>query len=109
MARKEPGLPESVRVGVAVYEIAVMDPVRAERERIKSWQDTDARRIEIDMRKPLGVAAKTLLHEIIHAIRAEWDTRQDDGEERQVTDMENGLAAVLVDNPFVVDWIRDNL
>lgn len=109
MPRKESTLPESVRVGAAVYEIAVMDPVRAEREKIMGSQDPLTRRIEIDMRKPTALAAKTLLHEIIHAIRYEFDFKTEDGEERQVTAMENGLAAVMVDNPEVISWIMERL
>ena len=53
--------------------------------------------------------ANTLLHEILHAIVYQWNIELGDKEEPVVNGLTNGLTTVLVDNPKLVDYLKEKL
>ena len=53
--------------------------------------------------------AETLLHEVIHAIRAVTGIYPKDSEERIVSQMSIGMASVIRDNPDLIEWLQENL
>ena len=53
--------------------------------------------------------AETLLHEIIHAIRAVTGIHPKDSEERMVSQMSIGMAMVIRDNPDLIVWLQEKL
>ena len=53
--------------------------------------------------------ANTLLHEILHAIVYQWNIELGDKEEPVVNGLTNGLTTVLVDNPKLVDYLKEKI
>tara|TARA_Y100001963_G_scaffold45434_1_gene64064 strand:- start:4840 stop:5208 length:369 start_codon:yes stop_codon:yes gene_type:complete len=55
--------------------------------------------------------ANTLLHEILHAIVYQYGLAEDikDKEEKIVNTLTNGLSAVLIDNPWLLDYLKDKV
>ena len=54
--------------------------------------------------------ANTLIHEILHAIVYQWNMELDEKtEEHVVNGLTNGLTTVLVDNPKLIDYLKDKI
>jgi len=54
--------------------------------------------------------ANTLIHEILHAIIYQWNMDLDEKiEEHVVNGLTNGLTTVLVDNPKLIDYLKDKI
>ena len=54
--------------------------------------------------------ANTLIHEILHAIVYQWNMDLDEKiEEHVVNGLTNGLTTVLVDNPKLIDYLKDKI
>ena len=98
--------PKQVKVGSVFYKI----------ERVSRHDfDSDRHSGRINYRnQTISLASDTvpqkfitdLLHEIMHAIYAEWVVNSEDPEERIVTQFTYGIAAVLVDNPRLFSYIE---
>jgi len=58
---------------------------------------------------PARKMAQTALHEILHGIYWLWNVQDDDKEERIVTQLSQGLSAVLRDNPAFAKWLVETL
>lgn len=67
--------------------------------------------IEVDESQSKEAMVDTVLHEILHAVVAEYGIKFKNlrEEERVVHTMANGLTDVYKDNPALVDWIRARL
>ena len=54
--------------------------------------------------------ANTLIHEILHAIVYQWNMELDEkAEEHIVNGITNGLTTVLVDNPKLIDYLKEKI
>ena len=54
--------------------------------------------------------ANTLIHEIMHAIIYQWNMELEEKvEELVVNGLANGLTTVLVDNPKLIDYLKDKI
>ena len=54
--------------------------------------------------------ANTLLHEILHAIVYQWNLELEEKEEEKlVNSLTNGLTTVFVDNPKLMDYLKDKI
>ena len=54
--------------------------------------------------------ANTLIHEILHAIVYQWNMELDEKtEEHVVNGITNGLTTVLVDNPKLIDYLKEKI
>ena len=54
--------------------------------------------------------ANTLIHEILHAIVYQWNMELDEKtEEHIVNGITNGLTTVLVDNPKLIDYLKEKI
>ena len=54
--------------------------------------------------------ANTILHEILHAIIYQWHIELDEKtEESVVNGLTNGLTSVFVDNPNLMDYLKDKI
>ena len=54
--------------------------------------------------------ANTLIHEILHAIVYQWNMELDEKtEEHVVNGITNGLTTVLVDNPKLIDNLKEKI
>ncbi|HEY1772410.1 MAG TPA: hypothetical protein VGH91_04380 [Gammaproteobacteria bacterium] len=62
--------------------------------------------IRIDDPQPPGVVVDTVLHELLHAIWADFKLPDRPTEERAVTALAQGLMAVFRDNPGLATYIE---
>ena len=54
--------------------------------------------------------ANTLIHEILHAIVYQWKMELDEKTEEQIVNgITNGLTTVLVDNPKLIDYLKEKI
>ena len=54
--------------------------------------------------------ANTIMHEILHAIIYQWNIELGDKEEEHlVSALSNGLTTVLVDNPKLMDYLKEKI
>jgi|TARA_B100000900_G_C20255991_1_gene583970 hypothetical protein len=54
--------------------------------------------------------ANTILHELIHAIVYQWNIELEDKvEETIATSLSNGLITIFVDNPKLLDYLKDKI
>jgi len=54
--------------------------------------------------------ANTLIHECLHAIIYQWNMELDDKiEELVVNGLANGLTTILVDNPKLIDYLKEKI
>jgi len=54
--------------------------------------------------------ANTLLHEIMHGIIYQWNMELEEKvEELVVNGLANGLTTVLVDNPKLIDYLKEKI
>ena len=54
--------------------------------------------------------ANTLIHEILHAVVYQWNMELDEkAEEHIVNGITNGLTTVLVDNPKLIDYLKEKI
>ena len=54
--------------------------------------------------------ANTLLHEILHAIVYQWNIELEEKEEEKlVNSLTNGLTTVFVDNPKLMDYLKEKI
>ena len=100
-------LPKRLKVAAIDFEILTWDQSHA--DDLKMWGKTtfSEQRIQIDTHMGGRRSACTLLHEIIHCVFRQWEiAAKEDSEERIVSTLENGLAAVWRDNPEVFAWIH---
>ena len=57
-----------------------------------------------------GSPANTLLHEILHEIVYQWNIELEEKEEEKlVNGLTNGLTTVFVDNPKLMDYLKDKI
>lgn len=52
-------------------------------------------------------SAETFLHEMFHAIFAEWTIEEGDKEERIVTTLGSAMCCAMRDNPEAFEWLKD--
>ena len=54
--------------------------------------------------------AKTLIHECLHAIVYQWNIELEEKEEEKlVNGLTNGLTTVFVDNPILMDYLKEKI
>jgi hypothetical protein len=109
MAKTTSDLPTKVKVGFADYAIRPFEHLEGQ-SRERYGECSHARSlINIDVNHGTRKQAKTLLHEIMHAVAAIWDYSDHDKEEDAVQLFSLGIATVWRDNPEVFAWIGHHL
>ncbi len=100
--------PRSLRIGGSVYRVATRKS-RAPRD-VYGEIDCVRRRIALAPRLSPAVAARTLVHEALHAAFEESGLSADpvlaDLEERVCAALEAPVCSLLADNPALIDFIR---
>ena len=103
-------IPEKIKIGYKEY-------------RLEKWKQTVASANEAQGQffakegiigytaEETGVShANTLIHEILHAIVYQWNMDLDEKiEEHVVNGLTNGLTTVLVDNPKLIDYLKEKI
>jgi hypothetical protein len=96
----------TLKFGAHDVEIEEMD--HAESDEREAFGQFNGKRFRIRVQVvgiPRRKVAQTTLHEVMHAVYWFWDLHADDAEERVVTKMAHGLAAVFRDNPVFSQWL----
>lgn len=110
-ARKEPPLPDKVKVGPLTYDVSddSLNHVLAEHDsqsRLDGRCHHAKQQIVLDPSLAAGQRRATLLHEVTHAALSVSGIRlEDDEEERIVRALEMPLLGVLRDNPVLVAYL----
>tara|TARA_R100001086_G_scaffold144971_1_gene76525 strand:- start:296 stop:604 length:309 start_codon:yes stop_codon:yes gene_type:complete len=92
----------NIKIGGTVYTLIQHDKEWA--EELEIFGKCDSNMLEIHLATvviPRDVVRNTLIHEILHALYREYDIHEDDGEERTVTKLANGICQVALDNPWI--------
>lgn len=109
--------PTSIKVGWKDIRIEYVDPT-FKKNNADFWGQFVARKglIEIQKEAQGDDLANTLLHEVIHAIvynsslNSEGGALEDAKDEEQVVNsMTNHLMAVFKDNPWLLDWLKEQM
>ena len=100
--------PSIIKVGHADYTIAFSS--FKERTDIDGRQDGMNQYIQIQTGLPAQREAYVLLHEVFHAIYAEFGLLEGDlSEERVVDGLSRGFATFVRDNPDFLVWLKSRL
>lgn len=109
--------PTSIKVGWKDIRIEYVDPT-FKKNNADFWGQFVARKglIEIQKEAQGDDLANTLLHEVIHAIvynsslNSEGGALEDPKDEEQVVNsMTNHLMALFKDNPWLLDWLKEQM
>lgn len=79
----------------------LLDLVQSEMDEFGRF-DEEKQKIFVRAGLDKNLAARTILHEVIHAIWAEYDLPKEPIEETCVRRLESGLSAFIMDNPALV-------
>ena len=101
--------PSKIKIGARDYVLEDWHPTHAAEDGKFGTCDTNYGVIRVCRNHGEQKAATTLIHEIMHAIYAEYSISPDDDEERTVHALSNGMAAVWRDNPAVFAWVGYHL
>ena len=103
-------IPEKIKIGYKEY-------------RLEKWKQTVASANEAQGQffakegvigytaEEKGVShANTLIHELLHAIVYQWNMElEEKDEEKLVNGLANGLTTIFVDNPKLMDFLKDKI
>ena len=109
---------KSVKVGPQTFDIVVRDPKQDGmlNEGAYGYTLDGANVIVLNASNGNGKQQITMLHEILHAVRMNYDgmpkpSKEDDFEAWEhyfIAMYETGLLSVLKDNPKLVEWLLKN-
>lgn len=103
-------MPSTVKVGAIDFKIVQWSPEHADGR--KCFGETDVATFEIRVAPhsaSRAALATTLIHEIMHAICTVWHRPAKAKEEKTVSLLSYGFAAVMRDNPALVAFLLDAL
>tara|TARA_Y100000296_G_scaffold43156_1_gene49620 strand:- start:2273 stop:2626 length:354 start_codon:yes stop_codon:yes gene_type:complete len=103
-------MPESIKIGYRDYKLEKW------KQTVASANDAHGQFFSKEgiigyTEEEKGVShANTILHEILHAIIYQWNIELGEKEEEHlVSALSNGLTTVLVDNPNLMDYIKNKI
>ena len=92
-------IPAKIKVAHHSYDVIAEDRVWASETKYRGCCASQTLTIKFD-KNLLGTRLiETLLHEVLHAIYHEYNIKDEDEEERIITQMSTGLCQVLIENP----------
>lgn len=96
-----------LKIGYATYELSFVKNVLA--EKTSGSCSTDKREIQVDSELNKADTLATLLHETLHGIWDMWEMGdvEEEEEEKKVSQLTNGLMAVIVDNKKLIKELLD--
>lgn len=110
MKLTKPKLPTSVKIGYIVYDIVDWNHEIADARNNYGEIDYVKNTIKVDTEHGGVKAANTLLHEIIHGVHRSASAHEVEGatEEFLTCIYADGLTQVFMDNPDVLDFIKES-
>lgn len=102
-------LPKTIRVGYQTCKVICGEYM----DDTQGCYTTNTGDIVINSRDGNVEMVNTVLHEALHAVTHNYGMREiiddEDKEEYIVTTLGNALTQVFLDNPALLDWIKENL
>ena len=92
-------LPSQIKIAGHIYKIEVRDGQWSKDSGYRGVTDSNILLININGDMPKSRQTETVIHEIFHGIYHEYGVKENDTEERIVTQFATGIYQVFVDNP----------
>jgi len=93
-------LPKRVKIGSIPWRVAERNKLWSNEQEVLGQTDADNKTIEILAEGVIPQEkARVFIHELLHALWYEYDIGEPVDEEKAVTQLATGLAAVMADNP----------
>lgn len=106
-SKKNKHIPNSIKIGYTDYEFDFWPDTFASTEQAQGEFFSAAQKIGLkESTIPSRWGVNTLLHEVLHGIVYQYGLEVNSDEEKIVNTFANGLTTVLVDNPWLVDYIK---
>jgi len=100
-------LPANIKIGYSTYSFDFWPDTFATTEEAQGEFFPTLNKIGLKESSHNSIAGvNTLLHEILHGIVYQWSIEMGDKEEQTVNTLANGLTTVLVDNPWLISYIK---
>ena len=107
--KKNKHIPNSIKIGYTNYTFDFWPDTFASTEQAQGEFFSVSCQIGLKEQSINSIAGvNTLLHEILHGIIYQYGLDITE-EEKVVTTLANGLTTVLVDNPWLVDYIKKHV
>lgn len=97
-------MPKTIRVGNLTYKVYAQRSVQMDMMQCMGVCLLDKSEIWVSPDLHDQMLAETLLHEVIHAIHANFDLTDDCNEERYTLLTARGIAQLWYDNPKLIEW-----
>ena len=105
-------IPDHIKIGYVNYQFDFWPDSFASTEKAQGEFFEEAGKIGLKESAITSIqGVNTLLHEILHGIVYQYGMQEtlENNEEKVVNTMTNGLTNVLVDNPWLVDYIKKHI
>ena len=100
-------LPANIKIGYSTYSFDFWPDTFATTEEAQGEFFPTLNKIGLKESSHNSIeGVNTLLHEILHGIVYQWSIEMGDKEEQTVNTLANGLTTVLVDNPWLISYIK---
>ena len=103
---------KTIKIGYQTYKIEVWSSTQASSNEAYGEFFQKDKAIGVDGREEGASAANTILHEIMHGVVYQWGLTEefsDEKEARIVNSMVNWFTQVLVDNPWLMPWLKEQI
>jgi hypothetical protein len=102
-------IPNSIKIGYIDYAFDFWPETFASTEEAQGEFFPNSQKIGLkEATIPSRSGVNTILHEILHGIIYQYGLETNE-EEKIVTTLSNGLTTVLVDNPWLINYIRKHV
>jgi len=106
-SKKNKHIPDFIKIGYTDYKFDFWPDTFASSEEAQGEFFSAAQKIGLkESTIPSRWGVNTLLHEILHGIVYQYGLEVNSEEEKIVNTFANGLTTVLVDNPWLLDYIK---
>lgn len=97
-------MPRSIRVGNITYKVLVQPQLQMDAMQCMGICFLDKSEIWLSPELHDQMLAETLLHEVLHAVHANFDLNDDSDEESFTLLTARGIAQLWYDNPKLIAW-----
>lgn len=105
-------IPLKLRISTAIYNVLLKKDVRLHTKECYGVTDTHLKTISLTTKYPDYPMVEIFLHEILHALFKEYmllGSITGEEEESVVTALAKGLINLFIDNPMVLEYIKNRL
>ena len=109
-SNKNKHIPDSIKIGYTDYAFDFWPDTFASCEEAQGEFFSNLQKIGLkEATIPSRFGVNTMIHEILHGIVYQYGLEVNSEEEKIVNTFANGLTTVLVDNPWLIDYIKKHV